>query len=73
MSDPGRRYLRRPMTPPDPAVLRAIEAGPLDPGEALALSEMDRLLDPAPLPGETGWCTLPDGAATSRCARRCRE
>src|SRR5207253_356736 len=23
----------------------------------------DRLLDPSPLPAETGWCTLPDGVA----------
>ena len=25
--------------------------------------ELDRLLDPAPLPAETGWCVLPDGVA----------
>jgi phloretin hydrolase len=54
-------YLTRPMTPPDPATLAAIERGPVDPGEALPLADLDRLLDPAPLPVETGWCALPDG------------
>jgi hypothetical protein len=42
-------------------VLAAIEAGPLDPALALPRGGLDRLLDPAPLPAETGWCTLPDG------------
>jgi hypothetical protein len=54
-------YLSRPLTPPDPAVAAAIAAGPADPAQALPLSELDRLRDPAPLPLETGWCTLPDG------------
>lgn len=54
-------YLQRPMSPPDAAVLAAIEAGPIDPANALALTELDRLLDPAPPPSENGWCTLPDG------------
>lgn len=55
------RYLERPMTPPAADVLAAIEAGPIDPADALALGEAERLLDPAPLTTETGWCTLPDG------------
>lgn len=54
-------YLTRPMTPPDPAVLAAVEAGPIDPADALARTDLDRLLDPAPLPAENGWCRLPDG------------
>jgi hypothetical protein len=54
-------YLTRPMTPPGAEIMQAIESGPLDPREALALTELDRLLDPAALPGETGWCKLPDG------------
>ncbi len=54
-------YLSRPMAPPDPAVLDAIERGPVDPGKTLPLADLDRLLDPAPLDVETGWCTLPDG------------
>ena len=48
------------MAPPDPVVLAAIER-PADPAAALARADLDRLLDPAPLPLETGWCILPDG------------
>jgi hypothetical protein len=40
--------------------MAAIEAGPIDPADALAWGDVDRLLDPAPLPVETGWCSLPD-------------
>jgi hypothetical protein len=60
--DPGlEAYLSRPMAPPDPAVLAAVEDGPVDPAGALALADLDRLLDPAPLAVESGWCTLVDG------------
>lgn len=54
-------YLGRPLTPPDPDVLAAIAAGPIDPTDAVPLAAIDRLLDPAPLPAETGWCFLPGG------------
>jgi hypothetical protein len=54
-------YLSRPMTPPDPAVAAAIEAGPVDPAATLPRGELDRLLDPAPLAVETGRCFLADG------------
>ncbi len=54
-------YLSRPMTPPEPAVLEAIARGPIEPRQALALSDVARLLDPRPLAVETGWCTLHDG------------
>lgn len=54
-------FLSRPLSPAGGDTLAAIEAGPIPPGEALSLAELDRLLDPAPLPVETGWCTLPDG------------
>lgn len=59
--DPLERYLRRPMTRPEVEVMRAIESGPLDPRKALDLADVQRLLDPGELPGETGWCTLPEG------------
>lgn len=36
-------------------------SGPADPATALPLSQLDRMLDPAPLRLETGWCRLPDG------------
>lgn len=53
--------LARPMTPPDPVVLAAIADAPIDPADALPREQLDRLLDPAPLAAETGWCWLPDG------------
>ena len=56
-------YSARPMEPPGQDVLKAIERGPIAPGEALALEQVDRLLDPVPMPCETGWCVLEDGVA----------
>jgi hypothetical protein len=53
-------YLKRSPTPPDVNVRQAID-GPIDPADALGLTAVDRLLDPAPLPRESGWCTLADG------------
>ena len=62
MSGPSlESYLQRPLAPPDPGVLAAIEAGPIDAAAALPQADLDRLLDPAPLRAETGWCRLPDG------------
>lgn len=61
MSDPGLEpYLARPLSPPDPELLAAIERGPVDPSQTLSLAEIDRLLDPAPLPVESGWCFRAD-------------
>ncbi len=54
-------YLERPLAPPDPTAWAAIERGPIEPATALSRDRLDRLLDPAPLPAETGWCVLPDG------------
>lgn len=54
-------YLSRSMSAADPATLAAIERGPMSAADALPLTEIGRLLDPAPLRVETGWCTLPDG------------
>jgi hypothetical protein len=54
-------YLKRPLDAPDPAVLAAIAAGPVDPSAALPRSEIERMRDPAPLAVETGWCTLASG------------
>jgi phloretin hydrolase len=53
-------YLERPLIPPDPAVLAEIECGPVDSTRTVALGQVDRLLDPAPLPAETGWCFRSD-------------
>lgn len=55
-------YLSRPLAAPASEAVAAIKSGPIDdPGEALSLTRLDRLLDPAPLVVETGWCTLADG------------
>jgi hypothetical protein len=42
-------------------VLAAIERGPIEPDSAMALGDVDRLLDPASIDPETGWCWLADG------------
>jgi DAPG hydrolase PhiG domain len=57
---PLSAYLARPLQRPAEEVLDAIEHGPIDARDVLPLHETDRLLDPTPLPCETGWCTLPD-------------
>lgn len=57
MSDPALApYLSRPLSPADPGVIAAIDAGPMDPALAVSLAGLDRLLDPALLAVETGWC-----------------
>ena len=55
--------LMRAWQPPEQQTLATIGHGPIDPRQALALKEVDRLLDPAPLPCETGWCVLENGVA----------
>lgn len=54
-------YASRLLAPPDPLALEAIDLGPIDPAAALPLDRIDRMLDPAPLATQTGWCVLPDG------------
>jgi hypothetical protein len=54
-------YLTRPLSPPAPETMAAIERGPIEVRDALALERVDRLLDPAPLEHETGWCVLDSG------------
>jgi hypothetical protein len=59
---PGlEEYLSRPLTPPDAAVIEAIERGPMDAREAQSADHVEVLLNPGELPGECGWCVLPDG------------
>ena len=58
---PLSSYLERPLSPPEPAVLAAIEAGPADPAAFLPLEDIDRLRDPPPLEVETGWARRGDG------------
>jgi hypothetical protein len=58
--DPLDEFAARPSAPPSPQVVSAIKE-PIAPEQALTLGDIDRLLDPAPLERETGWCVLPDG------------
>ncbi len=56
-------YLERPLEPVAPEVLDAIRASPINPSDAISREDLDRLLDPAPLSAETGWCRFDDGVA----------
>lgn len=49
--------LERPMSPPQ------VQPRKIDPADALALTDLDRLLDPALIEHETGWCRLANGIA----------
>jgi phloretin hydrolase len=60
---PLSAYLERPLERPARETLAAIEDGSMPVGDALPLHAVDRLLDPAPLARESGWCVLPDGVA----------
>ena len=67
-------YLERPLTAPDDEALAAAAAGPCDPATALALGQVERLLDPEPLAVETGWWLLGDETFFGYCAdfaKRC--
>lgn len=61
MSSALEAYLERPLAAVDPDTAAAVAAGPMDPAAALPPAQIDRLLDPAPMAVETGWCTLDDG------------
>lgn len=47
-----------------PAEKYAQVQAPMDPEKALSPFDMNRLFDPGYLPGELGYCNLPDGGAT---------
>ena len=53
--------LQRELAPVDPTVLEALDAGPMDPADAVDVAQIDRLLDPTPLDVEVGHCFMPDG------------
>lgn len=56
-----QELLDKPLAPVAPETLDALASGPIDPADALQESEMNRLLDLAPLAVECGYCFLPDG------------
>lgn len=62
-SKPYAKYYERTLLQPDPVLVDRFRRGPMDWRDSLAPEEADRLLDPGYLPGETGWCVMPDGTA----------
>lgn len=54
-------FLERPPAPIAAPVREALARSPIAAADAVGRDDLDRLLDPAPLPAEVGWCTLPDG------------
>jgi len=52
----------KPMAPVSPDVLNTIEAGPMDPRDALAFENMNDLLNPGYHTVETGYCRMPDNS-----------
>ena len=62
-NSPLYKYYIRPMVEADPAKYAAVKE-PMDPEKAQTPFEMNKLFDPGYLPGELGYCQLPDGGAT---------
>jgi phloretin hydrolase len=53
--------LHRPPAQAAEAVREQLAASPIPPADAIDRTDLDRLLDRAPLAAEVGWCHLPDG------------
>lgn len=56
------KFYDLPLTPVDPAKLKVLANGPLNPAEALPIERRNDLFLPGYLPGETGFCVLENGA-----------
>ena len=54
------KYYIREMAAPDPKRYEEVQE-PMDPACALAPEDMNRLFEEGYLPGEIGYCRLPDG------------
>lgn len=60
---PYAKYYYMQPAAPDPAVLNLLQPGkPMDPAKALAVENINDLLDPGYMEVETGYCVLPNGA-----------
>ncbi len=57
------KYYEEEMAPVDPVLHEQAAAAHLTPDLALLPDQVNRLLDPTPLPAEFGYCILPDGSA----------
>jgi len=55
------KYYLRDMTAPAPEVYEKAAAARLTPDEVLSPHEVSRMFEPGYLPGEMGYCALPDG------------
>ncbi len=61
---PYSKYYFRPHAGASPELAQILkDHKPMDPGQAQPIEEMSDLLKPGYLPGETGYCTLPNGGA----------
>ena len=60
---PYYKYYLEPMAPVAPEVYEKAAASRLTPEEVLDVHDMNRLFEPGYLPGEQGYCSLPDGTA----------
>lgn len=63
LAKPYSKYYFRELIQPDPELMAKFQNGPMDWHDALEPEEINRLLDPGYLPGETGWCVMLDGTA----------
>ncbi len=61
---PLYKYFLRELAPAPQEKYDAIAKGPMDPKDALQAPDLNKLFDPGYLPGEFGWCVLPDGTGT---------
>ena len=60
---PYSKYYHGALATPDTALMAQLRPDkPLDPAEVLLPESMNDLLEPGYLPGETGWCVMPNGA-----------
>lgn len=65
LKSPFARFYYEPVTKPAPAVMAAIGETQLDPAEALAFQNIERLFRPEGNALKNGWCVLPDGTGYS--------
>ena len=59
---PYAKYYYKDMAPIPEEDLALVNAGPIDPKDALPITEAARVLDDGYLPTETGYCLMPDGS-----------
>lgn len=57
------KYYEKDMEPVDPALYEKAAAARLTPEETLHPHDVNRMFEPGYLPGEFGYCALPDGTA----------